>query len=134
MAALDQPHQLVRHRRGAADVCVVAIEGEHVAAQEQVTSQPALELAQDRVLGAGELAATVLARVSCRRAIAPGRSYPARRSRTIALTRLPSARSPTFGITTPITLPISPGSDAPASAMAASTTPASSWSGISSSR
>ena len=55
MTALDQADELVDHRRRPADVGVVAVEGEHVAAQEEVAAEPVLELAQDGVLGAREL-------------------------------------------------------------------------------
>ena len=56
VAALDQPDELVDDGRGAALTSrVVAVEGEHVAAQEEVAAEPLLELAQDRVLGAREL-------------------------------------------------------------------------------
>ena len=55
VAALDQADELVDHRRRLGDIGVVAVEGEHVAAQEHVAAEPLLELAQDRVLRAGEL-------------------------------------------------------------------------------
>ena len=55
VAALDQADELVDHGRGAADVVVVAVEREHVSPQVDVAAEPALELAKDGVLGAGEL-------------------------------------------------------------------------------
>ena len=111
VAALDQPDQLVDHRRGAADVGVVAVEGEHVP-RRKIASEPALELAQDGVLGAGSSAAIVLSSVSWRRANAallpgealrPSRSPACRRRgrRPSASPRpspCPSRRAPRSGL------------------------------------
>ena len=55
MATLDQADELVDHRRRTPDVGIVAVEGEHVPAQEELAAEPFLELAQDGVLGAREL-------------------------------------------------------------------------------
>ena len=47
--------QLVDHRGRVAHVAVVAVERQHVAAQVEIAVNPALELAQHRVLGARQL-------------------------------------------------------------------------------
>ena len=60
MAALDQADELVDDGRGLADVALVAVEREDVAAQEDVAADPLLELAEDRVLGARELGRDVV--------------------------------------------------------------------------
>ena len=100
VAALDQPDQLVDDRRRVAHVGVVAVEGEHVAAQEDIAAEPLLELAQDRVLGARELGGRGVVEGE----LPAGQRYAARRSLTRALTRLPSARPPTLAIAGPIDL------------------------------
>ena len=53
--ALDQTDELVHDGRSLADVALVAVEGEHVSAQEDVAADALLELAKDGVLGAREL-------------------------------------------------------------------------------
>src|SRR5581483_5618174 len=115
---------LVDHRRRPADVRLVAVEGEDVAAQEDVAADAALELAKDGVLGAGELGRHGVVE----RALPPRQASPQApsRARTSSLTRLPSARPSTFAIAAPIALPMSLGPAAPDSAIGASTSSASS--------
>src|SRR5437588_7439802 len=56
MTLLDQLRQLANHRLGRFDGLLLALEREHVSAQEQVAVEMCLERAEDRVTGPGELA------------------------------------------------------------------------------
>jgi hypothetical protein len=51
----DQVDQLLDHRRGVADLALIAVQREDVAAEPKVAPHPALELAKHRVLGARQL-------------------------------------------------------------------------------
>ena len=55
MTPLDQLHELLDDRRRVTDLALVAVEREDVAAQVDVASKPSLQLAEHRVLGAGQL-------------------------------------------------------------------------------
>ena len=122
VALLDQLDQLVDDGRRLLHVAGVAVEGEDVAAQVEVARRSRPRSARRTVSSEpASSAATVLSSVSCLRAKL-GPSF----SRTAALTRLPSARPPTFGISADITSPICFCSVAPVSATAASTSAASS--------
>ena len=94
--------QLVDHRLGRLQLlgALPRASARCRAGRPSQSSRPSSDL-QHRVLGARELRGDGV--VERRAAYAPSRS------RTAWLTRLPSARPPTFGITTDITLPISLG-------------------------
>ena len=115
VALLDQLDHLVDHGGRLLQVTRVAVEGEHVAAQVDFHRQAVAQPAQDRVLGAGELGGDA----RCRGSVAGGpKSQAPSLLRTAALTRLPSARPATFGITADITWPICFCSVAPVSSTA----------------
>ena len=90
--------------------------------RKTLAAEPVLELAENGVLRARELGRDVVVEGQ----LAAGQRYAASFSRTAALTRLPSARPATFGITAPITLPIAAWSEAPLAAIASSTSRSSS--------
>ena len=115
---LDQVDQLADDRLGGPDLGGVSVKGEDIAAQKEVDVEMALERPQDRVLGARPAPR----RRCCRSSAAYEPSF----SRTAWLTRLPSARPPTFGISTFITPPMSFASLAPDSSTAPATSPESS--------
>ena len=114
MAAGDQVGDLAHDLLGGDDGLVGALERDDVAAQEDVAVDVLLDLAQHRVLGARQLAGDVVGKLD----LAP---HPGAAPCTAADTRRPSARPPTFGITSFITLPMSFGDEAPASAIASAT-------------
>ena len=116
----NQVGQLPHHGAPHGHVLVGAVEGEHVAAQEDLAVEVLLEGPHDRVAGTGELGGDVVGELELRA------HYAVSFSLTRALTRFPSARPLTFGITIAITLPISFGEDAPDSATASPTSASSS--------
>ncbi len=99
-----------RHRHRV----VVAVQRQHVAAEEDLAVEVLLERLHHRVARAGELGGDVVRKLQLR---PQGVSI----SFTAALTRFPSARPLTFGITRLMTLPISCGEEAPDSATASPT-------------
>ena len=101
--------------RRAGDRLGLAVERHHVAAQEHVALEVALERAQDGVLGAAQLGRDLVGDLEL--------AAHAQRSAscTSSLTRRPSARPATFAITADITLPISFGDAAPVSSTASAT-------------
>src|SRR5215203_3711602 len=110
---LNQLDHLVDHGCRRGDVIGVALQSQHVAPQVQVGVEPPAQSAEHAVFGAGQLGGDVVVEgqlTTGHRTQAP--SF----SRTAALTRLPSARPPTFGITADITWPICRCSLAPVSA------------------
>ncbi len=113
MPLVRQLGQLAQHGGRGVDRGVVAVEGHHVAAQEDVAVDVLVERAEDRVAVAAERRRGVVGDLD----LAPHR----RASDTSALTRLPSARPATFGIAAFMTAPMSLGDVAPDSATAAST-------------
>ena len=121
VTALDQVDQLLDHGRGVANLALVPVQGQNVPAQAQVAADPALELTEHGVLGARQLGGHCVVEGELSSSHSDSGASRARRSFTAALTRFPSARPPTRGITNDITLPISRGSEAPASATAPST-------------
>ena len=102
VTALDQPDQLVDDRLGRAHLARLALEREHVAAQVEL----AVELPLERRAGPRPRSPPAPRPRRCRASAADAPRVSSSLSRTAALTRLPSARPPTFGITAPITLPI----------------------------
>ena len=134
VAALDQAHELVDHLRRLADVALGAVQREDIAAQVDVAAEPILELPQHGVLGARQLRGDRVVEGELPACQRPWWIPQLSRSRTAALTRLPSARPSTFGMTIAMTFPISLGSETPASETAASTIFASSSSQISAGR
>ena len=67
--ALDERGELPHDRRARLDGIGLAVEGEHVSAQEDVALEVPLERAQDLVVGPASSAATSLDSSICRRAI-----------------------------------------------------------------
>ena len=114
----DQLRELVDDRGGGVDRLGLAVERQHVAAQEHVAVQMSLQRPQDGVLAAGELGGDRVVELDLL-THPPCPVYACRASRTRADARLPSARPPAFAITTFITWPMSLGSLAPVSAIAA---------------
>ena len=134
MATLDQAHELIDDLRRLADVALRAVQREDIAAQVDVAVDPILELLQHGVLGARQLRGDRVVEGELPACQRPWWIPQLSRSRTAALTRFPSARPSTFGMTIPMTFPISLGSEIPASETAASTIFASSSSLISAGR
>ena len=119
VAEADQVRQLAHHRLGGGHLAVAALEREHVAAQEHVAVEVSLERLHDHVPGTGQLRGHVVGELQ------RGSHYAVSFSLTTALTRLPSARPCTRGMTIDMTLPISFGEAAPVSA---TTSPTIAWS------
>ena len=101
---------------------LVALQCQHVAAQEDVTVQMAFERAQDRVLATRKLCGDGIVELE---RLAHAVAYESA-SRTRAEARFPSARPPDLDMTTFITAPSSRRLVAPVSAIAEATIAASS--------
>src|SRR5690606_28421814 len=114
VAAVDQVGQLAHHHRGLLDRLALAVQRDHVAAQEQVAVDVALQPPQHLVLGAAERGGDVVADLDLA-------AHQPSTSRASAETRLPSARPATRSIASFITAPMSFGDEAPVSATACST-------------
>ena len=114
VALLDQLGELAHDRGRGVDRGLVALEREHVAAQEDVAVEVALERPQDRVLAARQLGGDGVVELE-RLAHLDAHESLASASRTRADARLPSARPPALAITTFITSPMSLGPLAPVS-------------------
>ena len=97
----------------------VAVERDDVAAQVELAVEVRLERAQHGVVGARQLGGHDVVELELR-------AHQESASLTLAETRLPSARPPTLGISTPMTLPMSAGVAAPDSAIASATSASSS--------
>ena len=107
---------------------------EDVAAEVDVAADAVLQLPEHGVLGARQLRGDRVVEGELPACQSRWWVPQLRRSRTAALTRFPSARPSTFGMTMPMTFPISFGSETPASETAPSTIFASSSSLISAGR
>src|SRR3954451_20074700 len=120
VAHADQVRELVYHGLRGGHLAVAALQREDVPAQEDVAVEVTLQGLHDHVARTGQLRGHVVGKLQ--------RGSQVSFSFTTALTRLPSARPCTFGITSDMTLPISFGELAPDSATASPTIAWSSWS------
>src|SRR5206468_10859958 len=102
----EQVGQLPDDRLPGLDRVRVAVERHDVATQVEVAVQMRLQRPQDGIVGAGELGGDEVVELELS-------AHQLSASRTLADTRLPSARPPTLGISTPMTLPMSCGVAAP---------------------
>jgi hypothetical protein len=112
--ALDELDDLADDLGRLVDGLGLAVEREHVAAQEHLHLDVLLERAQDRVPGPAELGGDRVGQLD----LSP---HPPSTALTSRETRPPSARPSTAGSTVFMTLPMSRGDCAPASATARST-------------
>src|SRR6185503_10749905 len=121
VALPDEVGHLTHDGPGHRHRVVVAVQRQHVPPEEDLAVEVLLERLHDRVAQARKLGGDLVRELDM---------YPqgVSISFTAALTRLPSARPFTCGITRPMTLPISCGDDAPDSATALPTISLSSWS------
>jgi hypothetical protein len=113
VALVDQLRQLAHDGGAALDLLGLAVKRHHVAAQVDVAAEMLLERPEDLVVGARECRGDLVGQLD----LAPQESA----SLTLALTRAPSARPPTFAIAAFMAVPICFISTAPVSAIAPAT-------------
>ena len=116
VTAGDQLGELATTRWPACVSILVAVEGEHVAAQKELAGKVILERAQHGVLTAGELGGDVVGELELR-------PHPVSDARTSSETRLPSARPSTAAIACFIDRPVSLADAAPVSRRPAGRSP-----------
>ena len=115
VALLDEVRQLAHHHGGGRHRLGLAVEGDDVAAQEELALDVGLERAQDLVVGAAEGGRDLVGDLEL------AAHQPRSASCASAETRLPSARPSTRAIDAFMTWPMSLGELAPVSATAAET-------------
>ena len=128
VALADQVGQLAHHLAPGGHRVGLAVQRQDVAAQEDVAVEALLQRAHDHVVGPRQLGGHLVAELDLLSHYGVSSSFAA------PLTRLPSARPWTWGMTIAMTLPMSFGEVAPDSATASATSALSSSSEICSGR